>query len=315
MALATMVRNPRMADLAEWAAYHLVRGVTRILIYNHGRLDGHSADFPARYEPLRVWCDEGKVEIHARLSPEACLRNGYAEAGHLSTPSVFRPQAMLVDAWLRLRDEFEWIGFIDHDEFVHTADASALPVLLESFAADDTAVLQLQMRRYGNSGHYLRPAGLVLENYTWRERDFPLDAVKDEGRRRQFVAHGNWTKSVVRPHRVVRPDYGNHSWFTVHGYVRQQLDPELGLLNHYFTRSVEDWIDSAMLGSAQGHPPHRNWGALELLAVTRERKSALIGKRLVVEDRCIQRHVTAVREELARVGIHIEPALPLNQEV
>lgn len=160
----------------------------------------------------------------------------------------------------------------------------------------------------------MRPRGLVLENYTWRERDFPLDIVKDGRRRVPLEFQGNWTKSVVSPSRVLGPDYGNHTWLPVHGFKRQQLDPDVVRLNHYFSKSVEDWIDTAMLGSAKGHPPHRNWGIFDSLAVPTDGDAGLIKTRPLVEDRHIRHHIPKVREELTRVGFNIEPASSQHQE-
>jgi len=61
---------------------------------------------------------------------------------------------MLVDAQMRRRDACSWIEFLDYDEFLVTQSRESLPDVLDQPAASSTAVLQVQMRGFGNSGHY-----------------------------------------------------------------------------------------------------------------------------------------------------------------
>lgn len=113
------------------------------------------------------------------MSAQARARNGYADVGRLSTSDVLRTKVILVDARLRLRDEFDWVAFIDDDEF---------------------------------------------------------------------------------------------------------LDPQAVRVNHRFTRSVEDWIDTGMVALANGHPLHRNRRIFDSLAVPADGNVGLIKTRALVED-------------------------------
>lgn len=173
LAVTTMVRNPHIQDLAEWVAYHLVRGASRVLIYDHGRIDGHSRGLESLYQPLQGWLDDGLVEIHTRLSPQACARNRYADEGRLSTPDVFWTQAMLTDAQMRLCDEFSWVAFLDHDEFLNTQSSAPLLLVFDAHATPATAVLQVQMRRLVTQGTICARADSCLRTTHGESATFP----------------------------------------------------------------------------------------------------------------------------------------------
>jgi hypothetical protein len=57
-------------------AYHLVRGATRVLIYERGRADGRTLGIEYLYQPLTVWLEEGLVAVCTSISTAACASNG-----------------------------------------------------------------------------------------------------------------------------------------------------------------------------------------------------------------------------------------------
>ena len=59
-----------------------------------------------------------------------------------------------------------WIAFIDVDEFLFSPKMPSLAEALKPYESHPGVFVNWQL--YGSSGHNLRPAGLVIENYTKR---------------------------------------------------------------------------------------------------------------------------------------------------
>lgn len=105
---------------------------------------------------------------------------------------------------------------------------------------------------YGSSGHETTPKGLMIEEFTWRA-NLP-------GGSNGFV------KTIVRPECV---RYFNHPHYPVfkYGFWNVNFDGDRvdgaynkifeykGVrINHYFTKSKEQWIQRRSMGKADGGP-------------------------------------------------------------
>ena len=194
--------------LAEWVSFHRVQGVERFYLY-----DNRSSD---------DWRSELEPEIDA----------GIVEVQHW--PFVPGQARAYVDCLRRHRNDARWIAFIDIDEFLFSPTGKPLPEILRRFDTHPGVVVN--RRTYGTSGWEHPPRGLVTENYLWRGPD------EHPGNR--------WVKSIVHPRSAV-------GWATPHNFrlrgnavgedrrpVRSALrEPTVELLriNHYYTRSVEEF--------------------------------------------------------------------------
>jgi hypothetical protein len=139
---------------------------------------------------------------------------------------------------LRCRGRFEWVGFIDADEFVVVRDGRSIKDFLAGFPDDPAVALHWYM--YGSSGHRMRPSGPVITEYKRRE----------SGPNRHV-------KCFVRPERLAQ--YRNsHSWYYVHmeSAVNETGRKVLGSfewpptaneawINHYHHKSDEDYFEKA----------------------------------------------------------------------
>ena len=142
------------------------------------------------------------------------------------------------DCVLKGIGRFEWIGFIDADEFVVIADGRSLGDFLSDF--EDHPAVALHWYMFGSNGHRLRPAGTVISEYTRRE-----------------ALPNRHMKCFVRPECVA--GYRNsHSWYylgmrcavneagrRVRGSFDVPATAERAWINHYHHKSDQDYFEKA----------------------------------------------------------------------
>jgi hypothetical protein len=206
------------AYLEEWIAYHAALGVGHFLIYDNGSTDG-STELLERYQ------NHGLV---TRI--DWPLRGG--QLGAYNHALRFFGRAA------------DWLAFHDVDEFLVPLLDDDIPSFLARF--EDAAVIRVPRLEFGFSGHRAPPAGLAIDAYTQVANVLDLDA--DLPPR---------VKSIVRPGAVSAVDI--HLAFpadtplpggpteTVEEAVRG-----VGQLNHYYTRSFEEFEAKRYRGSATG---------------------------------------------------------------
>lgn len=300
VALVTLLRDANVDDLREWVAYHLLRGVGYIRIYDHARADGNSGNLDALRLGLSTWCSAGQVEIRTRVSEDACVLSEDSDEGLVCKPDQFSARAAYLDAMFILQGRTRWAAFIDYDEFID--DGTELPLVhaLDQLAQPDTGAVTIEMRRYGASGHYLRPRDLVTSSYRWREKHFALNSVRSQEQRSRLHDQGNFRKSVVRPEALLRPYFGTHSWVLRDGWHRIDAGREQLVLHHYFTKSAEEYLDKFMLGTHLGHPGHQNWSTFNRLSPGDDSGTALDEHFELTEDTTMFRFRERIQAELLR---------------
>ena len=228
IAVCLIVRN-EARDIDEWIAHHALAGFDTQIIFDNGSTDGtveriHAA---ARTYDIRFhnWVNRSK-QAQTLAYEAACTA---------------------------YKLEFDWIAFLDSDEFFITPNGESAPAFLERF--EDWSAVALNWAVYGSSGHANAPPGLVLENFTRRadESFFPARHVKSivrpglatgcpnphvfnmqgNAERRYCDARGNpmlWLLAPEGPGGVIR------------GLSRAQPDYTAARINHYFTRSRAHWL-------------------------------------------------------------------------
>jgi hypothetical protein len=162
----------------------------------------------------------------------------------------FPQKTAFSDAIGRYREAFDWVAFIDGDEYIVPLGDASLPELLVDLAASGIDGLGIHWRVFGSSGHLARPPGLLTESFTQRAGD-------------AFKANRH-VKSIVRLPKVTR--MVTPHFFSIDG--RYELDdgsepaPDfagLGIrasyqrgfaIHHYITKSREQ----CMRKIARGRP-------------------------------------------------------------
>jgi hypothetical protein len=197
--------------LDEWISYYLAAGVRHLFLYNNFSNDNYAA-------------------VLAK----------YIQAGHVTLIDwPYRPASPGAeeDCILRAVGRYEWVGFLDADEFVVIGDGRSIPGYLDDFA--NMSGVALHWYYFGSNGHRTRPSIGVIHAYTRRQS-----------------APNRHVKCFVRPECVTQ-NRNSHSWFFRNGRwaVDENRKPVLGSfstptatfawINHYYCKSLEDFQEKA----------------------------------------------------------------------
>jgi hypothetical protein len=224
LAIVVIVRN-EASYIEEWLAYHHALGVEHVFLYDNGSDDGLA-------ELLEPWVNHGLVTRLEWPLPGSQI-DAYNHALRFFGPSA------------------DWLAFFDVDEFVVPLVDDDIPAFLARFP--DAADVRVPRREFGFSGHRTRPEGLVIEAYTGIADVFARDPEK-----------GARVKTIVQPLGVSA--VGVHTATVADVPVapptfRDRIVPTrtaraevmgLAQLNHYYTRSLEEFEAKRFRGSATG---------------------------------------------------------------
>jgi hypothetical protein len=199
--------------LEEWIEYYLAAGVEHFFFYEKLSRDNYR-------NVLKPYLDRGVVTLldnwpHVPVSPAA---------EH--------------DCILRAVGRFEWVGFIDADEFVVIRDNSSIDEFLSQYRTQAGVALHWYM--FGSNGHTRRPSGAVTTQYT-RRAEVPNRHVK----------------CFVRPEGVAKCR-NSHSWYyrwmrhavtergrSVSGSTHVPPSADWAWINHYHHKSDQDYFEKA----------------------------------------------------------------------
>jgi hypothetical protein len=221
LGVVAIIRN-EAPYLEEWLAYHRALGVQHAILYDNGSDD-------ALHEVIEPWVNHGLVTLVHWPLPGGQM-DAYSHAVRFYGPS------------------FEWFAFIDVDEFiVPLVDDDLLALVRRWPQAADIRVPRVDL---GYSGHRTPPKSLTIEAYTGVADVFGRDPakpprVKTIARPRSVSAMGIHTATVAD--QPIAPDGRPVPHATIgaasHPYVQ---------LNHYYTRSFEEFEAKRFRGSATG---------------------------------------------------------------
>ena len=246
-------------DIAEWLAFHHVVGVDHILVFDNGSKDGTRA----------------VVGHAARVASITLLPWPVRDR---------RAQLWAYAVGLRLLRRFDWVAFLDSDEFLTPTGSAGLPEVLA--VLPDAAAVAVNWAIFGSSGHDAAPEGLVIDAFRRRAPD-------------GFVEN-RVVKSIVRPKGArpltphtfavrgayVRPD-GRPATFGPPAFTADAPDYGLLQVSHYFTRSRAHWRRKMARGYRDIVRPPDAFAQYD---------------RNEVEDLSTARFAPAVKAELARRG-------------
>jgi glycosyltransferase involved in cell wall biosynthesis len=146
LAICTIQRN-RAPWLAEWFAFHAHFGVDQFYFF------AHKCNDDTDHKILEL---QQKFNIKAFNIPD----------------ETERPQlAAYKWAYENFNHEFDWIAFIDGDEFLYPTNLGNLKKTLEEFNYLNLSALGVYWRCFGSSGHIAEPKGRIIENYVHRAAD------------------------------------------------------------------------------------------------------------------------------------------------
>lgn len=239
-------------DLEEWIEYHRMLGVEHFYLFDNSE----SGD--ALYN---VWPDEVTVIVW---------------------PGKVQ-QLPAYDHFLKTyAGETEWAAFIDADEYLVPREGSDLRELLLFYGDGGLAV---NWRVFGSAGYDLRPQGLVIENY---QRCGVI--VFDQNRMIKTIVRPRTVESITSSPHCFRLKEGfrvlNTAGESVAWASTSVPNFETIQLNHYCTKSKEDFIDKIKRGRADLDADPRDWAYFEYF--DRNERS----------DRTIQRFVPELKKRM-----------------
>jgi hypothetical protein len=206
-------------NLAEWVAYHLSVGADHFFLYDNESSDGGASALQTG--PLKSYVTV--IPIPSRPAQLPAYRHFIEfHAG----------------SW-------DWVAFIDLDEFIHPIEADSIKDLLPRY--DAFSGVLLHWLNFGPNGHNRRPMGLVIENYTHR-----LPAEHSINRH---------VKSLVKTaHMTGEPDVhviptkglmcNSRGEQVSSEPLQDNICHEVMCINHYYTKSREDWCAKLRRGRA-----------------------------------------------------------------
>lgn len=198
--------------LREWIDWHLTLGFDSIHLFEDKGSKSHE-DLVKQYDNVFLRRYEDDEEIQTLLQGDN-----------------FHNRQYLIYSWFCETTDVDWVAFIDIDEFIIFEEGWNLEKLCTHF--QDYPALYLFWKMKGASGHVHKPKCGVMEAYTidspfissdigWNCKSF-VNINKREGLRTIHHANG-----------AVRTD----------GTEGEEPIYEKVWINHYFTKSWDDWCD------------------------------------------------------------------------
>ena len=211
--------------IEEWVKYHLFVGVDTIFLYDNDSTDNTD-------EILKKYIDSGKVQM-------------------ISWPGRGRQLDAYNDALMKHRQDCKYIAFIDADEFLFSCEPSKnVKQQVEDIFNNNPHAggIAVNWRVFGSSGYIKKPSGGVLENYLYRGKE---------------NAKGNdCIKSIVNPRKVYKFEHVHFPVYILGSYAVSENGERVNgwqhfaksinriRINHYFTKSKEEWIQRRSIGKA-----------------------------------------------------------------
>jgi glycosyltransferase involved in cell wall biosynthesis len=226
-AICLIVRN-EVRDIAEWIAFHALIGFDTQIIFDNRSDDGTAAIVKAAAEMHDV-------------------------RYHFWPNSTHQSQVLAYEAACdAYRLEFDWMAFVDSDEFVVPEEDILINEFLRGFEGFSGVALHWAI--YGSNGHQNFPQGSVLESFTRRapENFFPARHVKS-------IIRPGFAGRCANPHcfELRGGRLGSYcdargrpmAWWPapeaggiVPGLSKEEPDYGGCRINHYFTRSRAHWL-------------------------------------------------------------------------
>ena len=254
LAIVAIVKN-EARYIQEWIDAYLILGVDKIIIFDNGSTD----------------------------QTETVIKNrgGVGLIDYYFFPGTVRQLDAYNVALSKYKSRYRYMAFVDCDEFLYSDDSLYKTIDYLFSKHQNMGGLGVNCLTFGSSGHQKRPSGGVVENYLWRAEETSNHVIKS-------IVVSKRTFAFVSPHYpIYRRGYRgfdelgreliNDRTKTVSTrYIR---------INHYFTKSMEDWVEKVNRGRAD-LLLHRNLKEFE------ERdKNDVFDDRLLRLIKALQSHV------------------------
>lgn len=214
LAICSIQRN-RGRWLHEWIAFHNLVGFDVFYIYLHK-------------------CTDNSHQVASALARIYNLKI------NLVPSDIDRPQLWAYnDCYKQNSERFEWIAFLDGDEFLFCRNGNNIKIVLEEFSGINLSGIGVYWACFGSSGHILEPNGLIIENYTHRaDNDFSgnshIKSIIKGGGGEEF--------SILNDSHFFKTKSGTYDTALrkiTHGHTHLKPVYDKLIINHYATQSYQ----------------------------------------------------------------------------
>lgn len=204
--------------LKEWLEYHMMIGIEHFYLYNNFSSDNY-------LEVLKPYID-------ARI---VTLREWPVNQGQLSAYK---------DCYEKSKNESQWIGFIDIDEFICPYKTEDIKLWLKNFEIFPSIILYWKM--FGASGKIQREKELVLEEF-YLAYEKPLNIGKAFFNT-AFLLKKHNVHSIISEMNILGMKIKLYSWnehkkylqYNIHRKAKNNFTIQL---NHYYTKTYKEYVE------------------------------------------------------------------------
>ncbi|WP_215750593.1 MULTISPECIES: glycosyltransferase family 2 protein [unclassified Gluconobacter] len=223
VAVVAIVRD-EVSDILWWLGWYVSLGVDTIIIFDDGSKDGTD----------RVITDAACVH-DIRL-----YRIDSDGGSHIE-----RQKQVYLEALEHLKGEFDWVGFLDADEYVFFPSHKTIHQFLSEMD-DDVGAVGINWCNYGSSGHVIKPRAPAFHAFThhYKPEIYINRHVKS------FVRPDRWSGEWcnvhyfdVAPYRYVNDARQDIEWSDTLGITDRIPEWKSAKVMHYQLRSMEHYVE------------------------------------------------------------------------
>ena len=203
----------------EWLDWHINIGFEHFYIYDNGSTVPIEKDADEKFKPFCTFIDFSGEHENTQLD---CYR----------------------DAIVNYGDNVKWFAFIDADEFIRPVNGENINELLKEFNEYDG--VYIRWVTYNANGLYKKDSRPQRERFTKVSDHTPLKPIG---------------KSIIQPSKIklmsVHFPTGHIGQYNIVDSNKRRMrnafsefsDNDRIVVDHYFTRSYEEWLEKAKRGS------------------------------------------------------------------
>jgi hypothetical protein len=143
------------------------------------------------------------------------------------------------------KNDSKWVAFLDCDEFLIPKQVDTIQEILKDY--ENYGGLCVNWVMFGSNGFLTKPLGLITESYTLSKVDQHIKTIVQS----EFVSRSAGPSHCFRYEKgyyAVSEDFKKVDYaYSVPSINKIQL-------NHYFTKSFEEWEKKVQRGTADGFP-------------------------------------------------------------
>ena len=211
----------------EWLSWHIRIGFEHFYIYDNGSKIPISTSVDSAYAPYCTFIDFSGEHVNTQLD---CYN----------------------DALTKYGDRTKWLAFIDTDEFIRIIEGENINDFLARYEAHDG--LYVRWVVYGANGLVKKDSRPQRERFTKVSPCIPLKpfgkSIIQPSRVRDMGTH--FPTGKIGQYDMVD---GNEQWMKTACSEFSKGDKIV--IDHYFTRSYEEWLEKAARGSCDPRCPRK----------------------------------------------------------